>query len=28
LREASQHTNRKLAQVATDLLETGALPEV
>lgn len=28
LRETSQHTNRKLAQVATDLLETGALPEV
>lgn len=28
LREVSQHTNRKLVQVATDLLETGALPEV
>lgn len=28
LREASQHTNRKLVQVAADLLATGALPDV
>jgi len=27
LRETSQHTNRKLADVAADLVETGALPE-